>query len=76
MAAPKAVASGKVVKYVGTADVRRISAADWRKADVEDQNQVEWSKDNKFTVPVADLSDNAMQIIEKDSGFVITDADV
>ena len=74
-AAPKA-ASGKVVKYVGTADVREIDAAAWKAVDVEDQNLVRWNKANNWTVSVEDLSDDAVAYLdEKDSGFVLSNAD-
>lgn len=70
------VASGKVAKYVGTANRRKISAADWNSIGVEDQKQVVWDKDNKFTVPVSDLQPGAVKYLdETDSGFVVTDAD-
>lgn len=71
-----AVVSGKVVKYVGTADVREINAASWRQAGVDDQDMVRWEKKNKWQVAVADLSKKAVAYLEnEDSGFVITDAD-
>lgn len=71
----KKLASGKVVKYIGTADIRRISAADWRNAGVDEQLQIEWHRGNKFTVPVDQFTDDAMQYLESDSGFAIVDAD-
>lgn len=75
--APKeSLASGKVVKYIGTADVREIDKKGWDDANVTDQGKVVWSKENNFTVPVADLSDSAVAYCdERDSGFVVTDAD-
>lgn len=69
------VASGKVVRYVGTADVREIDSAAWKTIDVDDQNLVRWHKGNNWTVPVEDLSDDAVAYLdEKDEGFVVTDA--
>lgn len=74
--APAKVASGKVVKYVGTADSRSIDAASWRSIGVEDQARVTWDKDNKFAIPVADLTAPAVKYLdEDDAGFVVTDAD-
>lgn len=71
------VASGKVVQYVGTADVRIIDKAGWDNAGVRDQNKVVWDKKNKWTVPVEDLSDAAVAYCdEEDSGFVVKDAEV
>jgi hypothetical protein len=72
-----AVESSKVVKYIGTADVRKISAADWRSIDVEDQMQVVWDKSNKFQVPVSELTEAAVKYLdENDSGFVVADVSV
>lgn len=70
------VASGKVVKYVGTADVREIDKAGWENAGVTDQNKVVWNKKNRWTVPVEDLSDAAVAYCDdQDSGFAVVDAD-
>jgi|GEM_PF-6601724 len=61
----------EVIKYVGTANVREIMGKDWSKIDVEDQGVVRWSKDNKWTVPVADLKPGAVKYLDQvDSGFV------
>lgn len=70
-----AAATEKVVKYVGTADERIISAADWKSIGVEDQTQVKWDRRNRFTVPTADLTEAAVRYLdEDDSGFVVTEA--
>lgn len=70
------VASGKVVKYVGTADVREINSHSWKGVGVEDQDMVRWNKANKWTVSVADLSKGALAYLENDDdGFVIADAE-
>jgi hypothetical protein len=71
------VTSGKVVKYVGTSDIREIDANAWKSIGVEDQAKVVWNAGNKFQVPVADLSTAAVRYLdEDDSGFVVADADV
>lgn len=68
--------SEKVVKYVGTADERIISARDWKSIDVEDQLQVVWNRKNRFMVPASELSAAALRYLdEDDSGFVVTDKD-
>lgn len=75
MAAAKA-ASGKVVKYIGTADVREINANSWKAAGIEDQEMVRWNSENGWTVPVADLSKDAVAYLDNDDdGFVVTDAE-
>lgn len=69
-----ATTSTKVVKYVGTADVREIDAAAWKQVEVEDQGKVVWDKKNKWAVPVSDLSEAAVRYLdENDSGFVIVE---
>ena len=69
------VASAKVVKYVGTADIREIDKAGWANADVNDQNKVVWNRKNNWSVSVADLSDDAVAYCdEQDDGFVVVDA--
>ena len=69
-----AAATEKVVKYIGTADERSISAADWKSIEVEDQKQVVWNRRNKFTVPASELTEAALRYLdEDDSGFVVTD---
>jgi hypothetical protein len=75
-AAPAKLASGKVVKYIGTADVREIDSAAWKNVGVE-QGKVVWDSRNKHSVPVADLSKDALAYLENDDdGFVVVDADV
>lgn len=75
--APKPkVASGKVVRYIGTADVREIDALSWMNVGVEDQDLVVWSKSNKFQVPAADLTKDAVKYCDEgDPAFVVVDAD-
>ncbi len=73
----KKVASGKVVKYIGTADVREINEKSWRDVGVEDQGLVRWDKGNRWSVPVADLTKDAVAYCEKDDAtFVVADAEV
>ena len=73
----KKVASGKVVKYIGTADAREIDEKSWRDVGVEDQGLVRWDKSNRWAVPVADMTKDAVAYCEKDDGsFVVTDAEV
>lgn len=61
----------QVVKYIGTAHRRRISAQDWRDAGLEGET-VEWSFENGFTIPAEQFTEEQMrEIIEPDSGFAI-----
>lgn len=72
--ATPAKSDGRRVKYVGFADVRKISKADWARVGVEDQEQVVWDKSNDFTVPLADLKAGAEGYFATDSGFKIVEA--
>lgn len=74
--APKAkVKSGKVVKYIGTSDVREIDAAAWKNIGI-DQDTTTWSRANNFRIPVADMAAEAVKYCEEsDASFVVTDAD-
>jgi len=68
--------SAKVVKYVGTADVREIDAAAWKSVGVENQGKVVWNEKNNWTVSVQDLSDAAVAWMdENEDGLVLTTAD-
>lgn len=72
--APK-VASSKVVKYVGTADIREIDVAGWKNADVEDQKKMVWNKRNNWAISVEEFSESALVYLDEiDDGFVIMDA--
>lgn len=76
-AAEKKIASGKVVKYIGTAQAREITRAQWKNIGVENQATVVWDASNKHTVSADDLTDKALDYInEEDDGLVIADAPV
>lgn len=68
------IVSGKVVKYIGTSDVRIIDQAAWKNVDVEDQGKVVWSEKNKWRVDAADLSDGALAYCDEAADFAIVDA--
>lgn len=63
-----------VVEYTGGADEAKISASDWKKAKVEDQEQVVFNEDNEYKVPVSDLSADALKVLRKDSRFKVPEA--
>lgn len=63
----------RVVKYVGTADVRIISRADWDNVDV-DHEEVRWDRSNRWQIDASKFSDAALVYLdEDDDGFVIVD---
>lgn len=66
----------KGLKYVGTADVREITKAQWAKAKVDDQEKpVVWDAENDFTVKESDLSKKALAVLEKDPSFKSVDVE-
>lgn len=71
-AQPKTV---KGLKYVGAADVREITKAQWAKAGDQDQNLVRWNAENDHTVKESDLSKKALAILEKDPSFKSVDVE-
>lgn len=66
----------KMVKYVGTADVREITPTEAKAADMEGVDKVaRWSKANGWMIPVASLPDDLLRYVEdSDDGFEIIDA--
>lgn len=63
------------VRYVGTADVREIAAADWTNVGAKDQNKTVWSVRNGWKIPQSELTDNALQYLSTDEGFVVDKAE-
>jgi len=63
----------KCVKYIGVADVRRISDDDWEKAGVKMQGTVQWDASNGFTVLGERLRDATIEHIREKEGtdFVV-----
>jgi hypothetical protein len=64
-------AKEQVVKYEATGGThnfhaREITTAQWKKAGVEDQKTVRWDLSNNFQVPVSDLNDAALRLLEQD----------
>ena len=63
-----------VVEYTGGADVRRISADEWESAGVEGQSGTVWDSSNGYKVPVSELSDAAIKVLEANGGFTLPNA--
>lgn len=61
----------KCVKYIGVADVRRISDDDWDKISVRMQGTVVWDASNGFTVIGERLRDGAIAYLRSDPEFVV-----
>ena len=53
---------------------REITAAQWKKAGVEDQKTVVWDNDNGFKVPVSEFNEAALKLLEKDDELNVRDA--
>jgi hypothetical protein len=54
----------RFVRYVGTADLRKISRADWKQAGVASQADVVWNHANGFKVLESDLSEEALALLD------------
>lgn len=61
------------VRYIGTSNIREITAADWKSIGVEGQKKVTWDRDKK---EAHDISDEALAWLEENepgSYEVVTD---
>lgn len=65
----------KMVRYMGTAHIRQITAMEWQKVGVNDMETVVWHKANNWTVPASKFSDEAWPFIEADEKLVVTGED-
>ena len=65
-----------VVEYVGSADVVKISAAQWRQAGIEADKleQVTWDASNRKKVKVSDLSADQLEVLRGDDRFKVPEA--
>ena len=63
----------KCVKYIGVADVRRISDDDWDKIHLRMQGSVVWDAVNGFTELGERLRDGAIAYLRSDPDFVVVD---
>ena len=61
----------KAVRYIGIADIRRISDADWDVIKVRLQGTVQWDATNGFTVLGERLRDDAVKYLDGDPEFVV-----
>lgn len=68
-ATPKPEKDSGVIEYVGTADVRSISKAEWAQAGVEGQADLVWDASNGFKVKASDVSEGALAILKNDPAF-------
>lgn len=64
-------AEKKGVAYVGQASKREITKDEWQQAGVKDQATVTWSKRNGKVVPLDNFTEEALDILDNDAGFVI-----
>lgn len=66
---------GKIVEYVGTSDVRRITKADWKQRGF-DGPTVEFSVENNFRLPADDMPAEVLDYFDKeDIGFKVVDSE-
>lgn len=59
------------VEYSGPADIRTISAAQFKGAGVDGQKSVVWNASNGRRVPVEEFNDAARDLVLKDRAFKI-----
>lgn len=59
-------------RYVGTSTVRRMTAAQWKAAGIENQDTVEWRAANGFAVGRDRFTDEAWEALANDPGIVFT----
>jgi hypothetical protein len=58
------VVKEKMVKYIGTADVRIIYKTDWAQIGI-DHDTVKWDRNNNFTVSAEELSEEVLQYCDR-----------
>jgi hypothetical protein len=71
------LASGKVVVYMGPFGIREIDEPSWDHVNVKKQKGVVWNKENGWSVPVDEFSDDALTYLtEHERDFVVKDVEV
>lgn len=64
------------IKYIGTAHRRIITATDFQRAGIKDQQTVEWSYENNFSVALDDFPEDVVRrVFEPDPMFVVMGGD-
>lgn len=66
----------KVVRYVGSSDVREIDAASFARVGAEGQNKVVWNQANNHTVKASELTKDALKYLDENAGFKVEDVEV
>jgi len=66
--------SGQVVHFIGRADERHITEADWKSIGVTNQKDTSWLAGNRHRIAVKDLSKEALEYFDRDGDFVVEDA--
>ena len=61
----------KAVKYIGVADIRRITSDDWGAVGVRGQASTSWTSANGFTVLGEHLNASAIDYFKDDDDFVM-----
>lgn len=61
----------EVVKYTGHPGPRKITKEQWEAVGVKSQDTVVWSKFNRYSVPVSDLTKAAIAVLAEDGAFKI-----
>jgi hypothetical protein len=61
----------KAVKYIGVADVRRITDEEWAATGVRGQDTTTWNAGNGFTILGDRFTQGAIDYFNDDQGFVL-----
>lgn len=70
---PSTLDSGKVVKYIGMSDIREINEESWASLGSK-SGFTRWERRNRWSVDAADLDDAALEYLDGDPEFSVTDA--
>lgn len=62
----------EVVRYVGSADTRRLSAGDFTSLGAKDQKKATWDGGNSRALPASDFTEEALAALSKLPDFTIT----
>lgn len=61
-----------VIKYIGTADVKRLTAENLRAMNVEAETDLRWDRQNSHTVDVADVNPATLEYLRSQPDFSIS----
>jgi hypothetical protein len=63
------------IQYTGGATIRQVTRAEWEKAGVPRQGDVQWTVQNRHLVPISELTDTAVKRLATEENFRFVTAD-